>query len=133
MKAVSIVKAILFSLLGLALGLFGLVFLFSDLGPGETLAHRYTVTVLFNLVCGLVIGLFNARVWAISGVVAWAGILIALRGLAAGPALWPEMLTVAAVSPLPAFTGGYLGALIIRKRVFRRLFRRGTEPPRGNS
>lgn len=123
MKAASIVKAILFSLLALALGLFGLIFLFSDLGPGETLAHRYTVTVLFNLICGLVIGLFNARLWAIAGIVAWAGIVVALRGLFSGPAQWLEMLTVAAISPLPAFGGGYLGGLIIRKRVFHRLFR----------
>ena len=125
MKAVSIVKAILFSLLALALGLFELIFLFSDLGPGETLAHRCTVTVLFNLVCGLVIGLSNAKAWPIAGVVAWAGIVIALRELFSGPAQWLGMLTVVAISPLPAFTGGYLGALIIRKRVFRRLFRRG--------
>lgn len=124
MKAVSIVKAILFSLLGLALGLFELIFLFSDLGPGETLAHRYAVTVLFNLIFGLVIGLFNARLWAIGGIVAWAGIVVALRGLFSGPAKWLEMLTVAAISPLPAFTGGYMGVLIIRKRVFHRLLRR---------
>jgi hypothetical protein len=124
-KALSAVKTFLFILLALFLGLFQLIFLFSDLGPGETLLHRYTVTILFNFIWSLIIGLANSRVWLIASIVSWTGILIVLRNLFSGPSHWSEMALVASLSPLPALAGGYLGALAIRKRVFGRLFRPG--------
>lgn len=116
LKKSELARLIVSCFLAFVLGIFGWGLLFTELGPGETLAGRDLATVLFNLVFGLIFGLVNARSWPYAGLLAWGGILIALRGLFSGPAAWPDALTVIGISPLPAFAGAYLGRLLARKR-----------------
>lgn len=118
-------KLTAFVLLGIALGFFGLSLLFSDLGPGETITSRLTTAGLFYLASGMLIGFFNASLWPIAGVIAWGAIILGLGGFFGGrPDLFEDLL-LPAVALVPTFLGGYLGALLNRKRVFPRLFRRG--------
>ncbi len=109
---IDLVKVVVSSLLALAVGLFGLVLLFSDLGPGESYLSRYSLTFAGHLFFGFLFGLVNPRVWPFSGLVAWGGILIALRSAIAGPQGWPDAATVVGLAPLPAVGGGYLGRLV---------------------
>ncbi len=120
-------KAIISGVVALLAGFFGFLLLFADLGPGETFFSRYTITVLLHLVFGFIFGLVNARAWPVSGLVAWGGILMAVRGALDGPRGWPDALTVMGLAPLPALGGGYLGAIVVRRRVLQRLFRRRSQ------
>lgn len=116
-----VIKLVISCFLAVVLGIFGFALLFTDLGPGETLARRDLVTVLFNLLCGLLFGLVNPKSWPYSGILAWGGVLIALRGIFSGPSAWLDTLTVLGLAPLPALAGGYVGAWLRRRRAPRRL------------
>lgn len=112
-------------LIALALGLVGLSLLFSDLGPGETITVRlYTAEALY-FVSGLIIGFINSDMWWLAGITAWGGTFLGIAGLlGGGEEIWLAPVFIIALL-LPAFFGGYIGALTNKKRYLQRLFHRG--------
>lgn len=92
-------------------GLFGFgVFIFSDLGPGETLLSRLLTAAAFFLLCGLLVGYVNSDVWALSLLLAWAEFLLVPVGLLSQPQGWGELLALLSATALPSVLGGYLGS-----------------------
>ena len=69
-------KTVAFAVVALVLGVIGLSMSFSDIGPGESTTSRIALGALFFFICGLGIGYFNPRAWIISGLSAWAGVLM---------------------------------------------------------
>lgn len=117
-------KKILFVFFAFILGFFGLSLLFSDLGPGETATSRLVTTALFFLISGFIIGVVNSIAWRLSGFVAWGGILLGVSGalsLIPNGAQALSALGIALGALGLALLGGYLGALVVRKRVIPQL------------
>ena len=111
-------------LIALALGLVGLSLLFSDLGPGETIAVRlYTAEALY-FISRLIIGFINSDMWWLAGITAWGGTFLGIDGLlGGGEEIWLAPVFIIA-SLLPTLLDGYIGALINKKRYLQRLFHR---------
>ena len=64
-------------IVGLALGFVGLSLLFSDLGPGESNLERIVATAAVFAVGGLIVGLIvGKRLWYLSAICSWGGVLI---------------------------------------------------------
>lgn len=72
----NLIDSLVFSVLALLFGFFGLALVFSDLGPGESWVVRILVATLFFLISGALIGFLNPNLWMISGLTAWGGLLI---------------------------------------------------------
>ena len=119
-----VLRLILSILIALALGLLGLSLLFSDLGPGETIAGRlYTAEALY-FISGLFIGFINSDMWWLGGITAWGGLFLGIAGLfGGGEEIWLAPVFIIA-SLLPALLGSYIGSLINKKRYLQRLFHR---------
>lgn len=111
-KPINAIRIIVFAVLGIGLGFFGLSLLFSDLGPGETQASRNATVAIFTFLSGLFMGYFNPKVWFLAGLVAWGGALLGIGGLTSNPV---SALGVMLLSLGPALLGGYIGGLIGRK------------------
>lgn len=67
--------------LGALIGLLGLSFLFSDLGPGETEFARDASTIGLYVLGGLVLGALARRRWYVATVLPWGAILVGLANL----------------------------------------------------
>lgn len=63
-------------LLAFLLGFGGLVFVFSDLGPGEGWPFRVAITAAYFFISGAFIGYAQPKTWAIALLVAWGGVLM---------------------------------------------------------
>ncbi len=115
-----IIRIVLFGLVALILGFVGVSLLFSDLGPGETMAGRIFITVMFFLVASFAISYFNPGYWWLGGLVSWGGVLFGLGGLIRGPTI--ETLIYLLPSVAPSFGGAYLGGIVSRKQLIGRFF-----------
>ena len=115
--------------LAFILGIFGLALLFSDLSQGESGSNRVILAILFFFLCGLGIGFFNPKMWIISGLTAWGGILLggfitlvalAKYGSNAFGAREPPFISAGLIMIfLPAalaLTGGYIGKQLTQMR-----------------
>jgi hypothetical protein len=78
---IDVTKGVVFAVLALVLGFFGLSLLFSDLGPGESWTDRLAITAAFYVASGLVIGYLNPKLWMIAGLTAWGAVLLGIVGL----------------------------------------------------
>jgi hypothetical protein len=127
-----VIRVLLFGLIALLLGLFGLSLFFSDLGPGETWTRRLVIAALLFFLSGLFIGYLNPKLWIIAGLTAWGPVLFGSTGLinilsGAVPSLGIVWVQVLAMLLLPlglALLGAYVGALVGRKHLIRRLLDR---------
>ena len=119
---VDIIQAVLFGLAALVLGFVGVSLLFSDLGPGETMASRLFTAVIFFLVTSFAVSYFNPWHWWLGGLVSWGGVLLGVGGLIRGPTI--ETLLYLLPSVAPSFVGAYLGGIVGEKRLVGRLFQR---------
>jgi hypothetical protein len=76
-----LLKGFISGLFALALGFFGLSFLFSDLGPGETWTSRFIGLAVLYLGSGFIIGYVNPKLWMIAGLTAWGALLLGIVAL----------------------------------------------------
>ncbi len=118
-----------FVALALILGIIGLSTVFSDLGSGESWGMRTLIADIFFFLSGAVIGFFNPKLWMISGLIAWEGVLmggfltlIALRRHGAGAFSAQESPYISVglmmlFGPIIlALLGGFMGRMIREKR-----------------
>ncbi|MGD9564205.1 MAG: hypothetical protein AB7F88_15070 [Pyrinomonadaceae bacterium] len=123
------VKGLGFLLIALVLGVIGLAFVFSDLGQGESWLVRMIAGALFFFVSGAFIGYFNPRLWVISGITAWGGVLmggllslraIRVYGGESFAAKEPPFISVGLIMLIAPLTlsliGGFIGKLFAQKR-----------------
>ena len=114
------VKTLLVIILAFALGALGLSLLFSDLGPGETIAGRLVTVALYYLLAGLLIGTWRPRHWWLAGLNAWASVILALFGLLSLSSAdqIPEIAAMLLVPLGLTLLGGLAGALVRRRHLF---------------
>lgn len=114
-------------LLAFLFGFGGWIFVFSDLGPGETWPARIAIASAYFLLTGGTIGFLHPRGWLIALLISWAAVLmggfiifIALirYGTEAFAAAEPPYVTSGLVmvfgSLVMALFGGILGRLLAR-------------------
>lgn len=120
-----ILRSILSAVLAVLFGIFGLVLVFSDLGPGEVWWERVLIAMLFFFFCGLAVGWFNPRFWIIAALSAWGGFLmggslvffaLSKYGKAAFDAQEPPYISVGLIMlffpVIFSLIGGHVGKLI---------------------
>ncbi len=123
-RLVRIIKLVLFSIVGVAVGLFGLVLFFSDFAPSETVLSRGLTIFFLFLVSGLVIGYLIPEAWPISGLMAWGAVLVGAVALLGGGGTWLQAVGLLLAPLAFAIGSGYLGAWLRRKRILQRLIGR---------
>lgn len=122
-------KTAAFLFLAFLIGIVGLSLVFSDMGSGESWGVRTLIATAFFFFSGVLIGFFNPKLWMISGVTAWGGVLMggfltlmAFRkhGADAFNAQEPPYIFVGVmmlILPITlALMGGFLGKILTRFR-----------------
>lgn len=105
----------------MVLGLIGLSFQFTDLGPTETWMRRIGTIEFVYLFSGLLIGFLYYQKWLIAGLVGWGSVFLVILSLLEGESGFLEVIAIPLITLCLAFGGGYAGALLNTK-VFKRFF-----------
>jgi peptidoglycan/LPS O-acetylase OafA/YrhL len=124
------INSLIVILSALILGILGLSFVFSDLGPTETLILRISLTALFFFLSGAGIGYFHSKQWWLSSLTAlWSLLfgagLVVLAILKKGSQVFvlPDPPYISAglmILFLPlglSLLGGYIGNLAAQNRM----------------
>ena len=124
------IKSLIVALSALILGILGLSFVFSDLGPTETLILRICLTTLFFFLSGIGIGYFHSNQWWLSSLTAfWSSLFgasfVVLAVLKKGSKVFvlqdpPYISFGLMILFLPlglSLLGGYIGSLAAQNRV----------------
>ncbi len=118
-----------FSLLALGLGWIGLHLFWFSMSLGFTAALAISAT--YFLICGGVIGCFNPKVWYISGLMSWVGIVLVITSVRHSNLENPGyefklsgflmlLSNLSLPNLIPSFIGGYIGRVIYRRRIIHR-------------
>jgi hypothetical protein len=109
----AVLKQAAFGFVAVMAGAFGMMLLISDLGPGETMAMRVSLTGLFFFLGGLAFGSLNRHYWPAAGLIAWGGIFASLAGVVdQQSSLWSAIVMLALTLGL-ALVGGFAGARLV--------------------
>lgn len=104
--------------LALVVGVFTLPLVFSDLGPGETVAQRIAIAGIAFFVGGALVGGVAARQWPVAALCAWTPIAIGLVALInkltvqGQMAYWAAIATFLLAPAGAALLGGYVGSRV---------------------
>lgn len=116
-------KLALTVVLGLALGLLGVLLVFTDIGPTRTELGRLLTGVVLFLTAGLGLGYLNpeGRAWVLAGLAAWGLAALGAYGLWLSlthpPSADLPLALTFLIGPLAlALLGGWLGARLRRPR-----------------
>jgi hypothetical protein len=112
-----LIIGIVFAMLAIIIGFFGLTLFFSDGTP--SMVQRLAIAGVVYFVFGLLTGYFNPQIWLLAGLAAWGPVFLGVQGIAShgGGAVEaiPSFLGVAGLPLAAALIGAYLGSLPRRR------------------
>ncbi|MCC7307074.1 MAG: hypothetical protein IT173_05895 [Acidobacteria bacterium] len=116
------------TVVAIVLGFVGLVFVFSDPGPGEGWLFRVSITMAFYFLSGVGIGYMHPGGWLIAMLIAWGGVMmggfivlmaVARYGREAFNASEPPFVASGLIMLIGSlgltFLGGFLGKSLPRR------------------